>query len=313
VTSVEAVLAERFGLGTATSLDEVARGAMGAVWRLRTDKGTFAAKELFWSEPDEAAIECEVTFRSACAEAGVPSPMPLATTCGAYVVNHGDDRWRVHEWAYGDVPDQWDVATTSWLAAQMAAIHAIEWSGEATDPEPWYHQIDADWAGLVDAAEEAGVGWAAGLRRSVPELRELTELVNSTPVGDMVWCHRDLKNTNVLRSAGSSWLVDWDNVGPLAPERELGALLMAQLAQPANLRRIVAAYRKAGGTAEIDGPAGFATGLAVSLNYLQGQASAAMDTGLVDHHRHFAASQVPGLLDSLPDLALLEQAAHAAR
>jgi hypothetical protein len=113
--------------------------------------------------------------------------------------------------------------------------------------------------------------------------------------------------------AEGNWLVDWDNAGPLVPQRELGALLMRQLDAPDNLRKIVGAYRAAGGPAEIDGAEGFATGLAISLNFLDGQAKAAMDTGLADGHRQFAQRQVAGLLESLPDLDVLEKAARAVR
>jgi hypothetical protein len=106
-------------------------------------------------------------------------------------------------------------------------------------------------------------------------------------------------------------LVDWDNVGPLAPQREFGALLTRHLDNPANLRRVVTAYRAAGGPAAIDSPAGFATGLAISLNFLHGQANATLDPNLAAHHRHFAHNQVTAVLNSLPTLERLEQAAHA--
>ena len=64
---VAEVLVVRFALGTAQELQQLARGAMGAVWKLRTDVGTFAAKQPFWFEPAEAAVREEMAFRAACA------------------------------------------------------------------------------------------------------------------------------------------------------------------------------------------------------------------------------------------------------
>jgi hypothetical protein len=236
---------------------------------------------------------------------------------GEYVVRHEGIWWRLYEWAEGEVPDHSDVEVTTWLAQQMAVIHTLEWPGGELEPVPFYHQVDVDWDELADKAQQAGVDWADDLQRAQPQLVELTALVNAEPVGDQVWCHRDLKNTNVLRPAHNvaegNWLVDWDNVGPLSPERELGALLMWHLHNPANLRRIVTAYHAAGGPAEITGPASFATGLAITLNFLHGQASLAIDPTHSEAHRRYATLQIAGLISGLPDLAQLKTAAGVSR
>jgi hypothetical protein len=230
---------------------------------------------------------------------------------GEYVVLHEGVWWRMYEWVDGEVPEHSDVGIAGWLAEQMAVIHGLDWAGGELEPVPFYHWVDVDWDALAGAAQQAGVEWADDLQRAQPRLVELTALVNAEPVGHQVWCHRDLKNTNILRPAvaGGNWLVDWDNVGPLSPERELGALLMWHLHNPANLRRIVTAYHAAGGPAKITGPASFATGLAISLNFLHGQASLAMDPTHSEAHRLYATRQIAGLISGLPDLKQLQTAA----
>ncbi|MEV6413969.1 phosphotransferase [Kribbella sp. NPDC051718] len=231
-TAIARELAEVFDVGEHARMSQAARGAMGAVWELKTAARVFAAKELFWFDGGLDAVRTEVAFRTACADAGVPSPTPLPAVDGEYVVRLGGGWWRLYEWVDGDVPDEWDVDATSWLAEQMALIHALDWPGGTGEVVPWYHRVDVDWPSLFDAAEAAQVGWAAALTKLHPRLDELTTLVNAAPIGDQVWCHRDLKNTNVLRSADRTYLVDWDNVGTLAPWRELGALLMHHLPTP---------------------------------------------------------------------------------
>ncbi|MEV8371480.1 phosphotransferase [Kribbella sp. NPDC056861] len=308
-------LATAFGLGEAVEMLPTARGAMGAVWRLKTTAGVFAAKELFWFDGDLAAVRAEVAFRAACAEVGVRSPEPLAGVDGEYVVRRGEGWWRLYEWAEGEVPDGDDVEVACWVASQMAVIHTLDWPGGEVEIAPWYHRVDVDWAALIEAADQAKIAWAVDLRELRPRLGELTALVNAMPTGEQVWCHRDLANSNVLRAtvAGGNWLVDWDNVGPLAPERELGALLLREIERPEAFGRVLSAYRKAGGPAEIDGPGGFATGVAIWLNFLHGQGMAALDTELAEQHREYAEEQVCGLLVSLPELATLQRAAEAAR
>ncbi|MFI5707537.1 phosphotransferase enzyme family protein [Kribbella sp. NPDC051620] len=311
LTSAAGELAEVFGVGQPVRMSQVARGAMGAVWRLETDTGVYAAKNLFWNQGDAASIRTEVAFRAACAEAGVRSPLPLPAVDGEYVVQLTSGRWRLYEWADGEVPDRQDAEAVAWLAGQMGIVHALDWSGGTTEVAPWYHRVEVEWPPLVAAAEAAQVEWAPTLEKLRPRLTELTALANESPIGDQVWCHRDLKNTNVLRSADRTYLVDWDNVGPLAPWRELGALLLHHLDQPRTMRRIIAAYREAGGPADLDGACTFATGVAIQLNFLHGQATATLDANLTEAHRSFARRQVSALLTSTPTLGQLEEAATA--
>jgi Ser/Thr protein kinase RdoA (MazF antagonist) len=313
-----ALLAGLFGLGRAVDMQQVARGAMGAVWKLSVEGASYALKQPYWQEPCEQDVLREVGFRASCAHRGVPSPEPIVSTSGKYVVTDGTRSWRVYDWIDGFVPDRKDVAVTTWLAAQMGAIHSLSWepgggNSGSSGPEAWYHRVDVDWVELAAAAEKAGVDWAPALGALVPRLEELSELVNGALVGAMVWCHRDLKNTNVLVGQESNWLVDWDNAGPMTPWRELGHLLMHHLDSETNLRQIAAAYRGAGGTASIEGPEGFATGLAVWLNFLHGQATSVLDPELDDEHRAYALEKVVPLLRSMPDLRTLEQASLLCR
>jgi hypothetical protein len=119
----------------------------------------------------------------------------------------------------------------------------------------------------------------------------------------------------VLRTSDHYVLVDWDNVGTLAPWRELGALLTRHLNHPATLRQIVTTYQAAAApaTPPTVTPSTFATGLAIHLNFLHGQASASLDPNLPEAHRSFARQQVGALLTSLPTIEDLEEAAAVAR
>ncbi|WP_145811185.1 phosphotransferase enzyme family protein [Kribbella amoyensis] len=308
--SCAGALAEAYGLGRVEAFDRVARGAMGAVWRLRTESGWFAAKESFWFAWDEEAVRSEVAFNRACADVGVPSPRPLAATSGAYAVDVDGVSWRLYEWVDGEVPTHADVDVSVWVASRMGAMHSLEWLRGEGERGPFYQRVDGDWSELAELASREGAVWAGELRRQLVRLTELTELVNAAPEGDVIWCHRDLKNTNVLHSPDHAVLVDWDNAGPMAPWRELGAVLFGHLTNEDALRRVVEAYRASGGSAELTGADGFATGLAIHLNFLHGQAGAALDHDLAAHHREYADDKVAGLLTGLPTPAELEYAAE---
>ena len=81
--NLAAMLADGFGLGSATGITPVARGAMGAVWRLTVDgPASYAAKELFWFDPGEQAVAAEVALVQRCRAAGVRSQRAVAAPSG---------------------------------------------------------------------------------------------------------------------------------------------------------------------------------------------------------------------------------------
>jgi Phosphotransferase enzyme family len=296
---VASFLVERFGLAGPAELAPVARGAMGAVWRLQPARGpAYAVKELFWFDPGEDRVADELGFVDRCRAAGVPSPRAVATPDGRYVVTGAEGWWRLYEWVDGTSPARQDPATADWLMAQMARIHALGVTEPAEPVDPWYQRIDVDWP--APAERVAGLPWADRLTAAVPRLAELTELVNRQPAGEAVWCHRDLNGSNVLAGPGGRWLVDWDNAGPLEPWREFGALLTEHLDDHAALTRLARSYAAAGGPATSlpAGPAMFATGLAIWLNFLAGQAEEALRTD--SEHRSWATDRVDGLLGPFP-------------
>lgn len=298
-----------FDLPAAVSMTRVARGAMGAVWRLQVAGGTYAAKELFDVRPDPEALAIEVEFVDACRRAGVRCPRPIQDSAGGYAVRYPETGrlWRLYEWVDGTVPNHRDEPTVVWLAEQIGRIHGL---GLEAGPGalPFYHRVDVDWPQV--AADAAQVSWAANLAAMVDRLTTLSELVNATPVGEMLMCHRDVKATNVIADrSGGRWLVDWDNAGAMAPWREVGLLLMHHLADPDALARIGAAYRRSGGVELPVGVGLFATGLAVWLNFLDGQARAAIDPATGADHRRYAEEKVTGLLTVMPPVDRLERAA----
>jgi len=141
--------------------------------------------------------------------------------------------------------------------------------------------------------------------------------------GAMVRCHRDLNGNNVvLDPAGTRWLVDWDNYGPLEPWRELGALLVEHAGGPAAHSGLAAAYREAGGpiarSNDFAAPAGgtlFATGLAIWLNFLAEQARSVLDGEVDAEQGAWSATRVAGLIGPFPSVPELDAAAgvvHAA-
>src|SRR6478609_1449751 len=92
-------VADAFTLGRATSFsDPVARGELGEIRRLETDRGTFAIKQEFesWSVDD---AETSTAYHRACWEAGIPTPEPLRAVTGGFTAQIDGRQVRAYSWA----------------------------------------------------------------------------------------------------------------------------------------------------------------------------------------------------------------------
>jgi thiamine kinase-like enzyme len=137
----------------------------------------------------------------------------------------------------------------------------------------------------------------------------LTRTVTPASPDSLILCHLDVKPANVLRVGDDHVLLDWDDIGAGAPDRELASTILRWCTDGADIDSeaivdILTSYRQHGGTARLDGNS-FAMHAATSLNYLHTQAKVALDTSQSTENREFAAAE---LINALPH----ETVAHAA-
>ncbi len=303
-------------LGAATgSATRIRRGAIGAIWRLELtgfEERVLAAKEFIAYVPQEQDVANEIALRDAAAAVGVPSPASVAFRAGHVAVDQRTGRgWRCYDWVDGHQAAD-DRETRLWLIRQLAAIHRLGRT-EPTPPEDhWYLRVDADWDALVADVRAAGLPWAAGFERLVEDsVPELAAFVADAPAGTPIWTHRDLQPANVMIGAdGRRQLVDWDNAGGHSDWRELGSQLIGYLDAPDDLHAAYRTYRAAGGTARVTGPAVFATAVAGGLNFLAEQVRRLTDPAASEDDRDYAEGWLPGLLDHVPRLDQLIEAAR---
>ena len=247
-----------YGLGRAITLSgPVARGEVGEIRQLVTERGTWAVKQdLTPMTPDDvAAAEASGEFQRRCWEVGIPTPEPLRTRTGDLVADVGDGHVRLYSWVDLVDPDTGlDPAT---VGALLARLHAV--------PAPAYGTVDAwfeapigeaEWEGVLEASRAAGASYADRLAELLPALVEVESVL--TPMKPDRTCHLDLWSDNLRRTTtGDLCVIDFDNAGPADPARELAMVVyevgLGDLGEGdgARRRRLYDAYVAAGGPGRV--------------------------------------------------------------
>ncbi|WP_431922066.1 phosphotransferase enzyme family protein [Nonomuraea jabiensis] len=186
---------------------------------------------------------------------------------------------------------------------------------EPESPRAEYRQVPAEQerpradCQQVPAEQEwprVGASWAGRLAERLATLPELCAAVGPADPADLIVCHRDLHPENVLADpTGALVVVDWDNLGPAAPGRELARALFDWFCDGPDadldaMRAMYEAYVRAGGPGRITEPADFSMLLASRLNFLLVQTRVALDPEAERRHRDWAEREIDESLRILP-------------
>lgn len=314
-------IAETYALGTGTwTVAPVTRGALGQIWKLTGNGSSWAVKELLFG-CDEEQIQREAAVRNAAAELGVSSPRLFPNREDAYVSQLpaalGGSCVKLYDWVEGTEADPSDPEILDWCGRTLALLHRAG-AGATEAPNAWYEQCpeDADWGKLHEAVRREGMPWADELDRFIAtSAKHLGRHVTPSGPGDLVTSHLDVQPQNVLVGPAGPLLLDWDNTGPIAPERELAHAVYMWAGRnhfhADSARRLVRAYVAAGGPAVIKGLDAFSMLFATAVNYVYVQAECAVDPTVTAAQREFASGQAVAGLRNPPELTAVSRLVEA--
>jgi Ser/Thr protein kinase RdoA (MazF antagonist) len=301
-----AYLREAFGWDEGVVLSPGPRGALGRIWRLDVGPARYALKEIFAEPPSDAVIEAELAFARRAARAGVRLPASHPDRAGRHLLTTPDGTWlRLYDWVDLRPVELTSRAAPRELGALLARLHrcAPAVAGEPGS-DPWYDRVPAahEWV----PARASGSAWAARLAERVSTLPELCAAVGPADPAGLVVCHRDLHPENVLADPNGALVVlDWADLGPAAPGRELARALFdwfcdGPAADLDAMRDMYDGYVREGGPGRVTEPADFSMLLACRLNFLLAQTRVATDPEAEPRHREWAEREIDEALRILP-------------
>jgi aminoglycoside phosphotransferase (APT) family kinase protein len=230
-------------------------GLLNRMYRLDTDLGSFAVKELNLDRDWTYHVGDGFRLERAAYGAGIPMPEPISAGHDALV----------HRWIDGaKVPNEpVSVAMAHELGGILACIHRLDvaWPTRTNDkPMP------KDWPELAGRARTTGQPWADELTAQVETFLAIARFVDDAGrPRPTVLSHRDINQKNLLSRDGRPIILDWEAAGevPLACELGATALNLAKgdsfdRFQPPVFRAVLDGYIDGGGALPPSGPAWFA-------------------------------------------------------
>ncbi|UED87300.1 aminoglycoside phosphotransferase family protein [Streptomyces profundus] len=275
-----AAVAAAFDLGPVTGdWQPVGGGRSHPLFRLRTAHGEWAVKRLnrsredWWWQDHLLAVRIE---RAALA-AGIAMPRPVEPPhpgAGPLVdLTVAEEPEPVSflawEWCHGSQVAETDAPPElrRWVGATLARLHALTPAGNAEEGNVYPpHPADAWRRWLDEAGPDTDPAFVRAIADHLPDValayRTITEAGDQLPDGLWVFTHRDIKPDNILRTADTPVLLDWEGAGrDLAPwEATRTALAFSRTADGwdrAGFVEVLNAYRAAGGAPVAPVPAAF--------------------------------------------------------
>ena len=263
-----------FGLGRAGRLSDepVARGRLGAIWRLDTPDGSWAVKVVEEVAGDELTGILEgAAFQEAAAAAGVPTPAIRRTTDGEIMAAlDGDVRVRVQSWV--DLAEPALDLDAVALGSLVARLHLVPFDG--TVPlDDWYATpvgraclARAGSAGSMTLALRSPASWTRSCPSSSP----------STPgwPGHRGRCGPAIATSGRTTCGGrrAARCASSTSTTPALPIRRRSSPASSSSTpgdDPPRARAIREAYAEAGGPGRVETPTDFSMAIAQLTHILE--------------------------------------------
>lgn len=256
-------LNQHFNLGQQVQTPErIHGGLLHIMWRLDTDKGSFAIKQLskdidLKNQQIIKNYELSEGIASRFVARGIPGVCAIAQS-GKYLFMIDETGFLVYPWVNAKALDQHAVSEPHALkiATILAKMHCLNLDEpEITQPE-FYTHTNQKILELLDKAESFTCPFAANLRKNQKNILAANEAYqNAIPIlkTDTIVSHGDLDQKNVLwDSSNNPIIIDWESACKINPTYDLinTAFYWSGITSNFDMAlffKMIEAYQKAGG------------------------------------------------------------------
>jgi aminoglycoside phosphotransferase (APT) family kinase protein len=307
------VLSDLSQLGAPSGpMSRIHGGYANRMYRLDTDQGSFAVKELnLVDRRSTYHVDDVFRFERAAFAAGIPMPEPISA--GHHTL--------VHRWVEGEKMPEAPVsaAYAFEIGEILARIHAldVEWTHM-----PIEDPAARDWPELAERAAATGQPWAAELASHVETFLAIAHFVDTCErPGPVVLTHRDIQPWNLLARDGRPVVLDWELSGMLDLASELGSTALSLAKgrgfdniEPAIFRSVLDGYVAGGGALPPSGPSWFVFMIGGWLGFTRwnilrcltgAEQSTGPDLALSHESARNGVRGLPDLFGRLPELEAL--------
>ncbi|GAA1984793.1 hypothetical protein GCM10009838_53630 [Catenulispora subtropica] len=287
-------------------------GFANRMYRLDTDQGSFAVKEMNLVDRRwPYRVEDVFRFERAAFAAGIPMPEPISAARDTLV----------HRWVEGEKVPEAPVpeAYAFEIGEILARLHALD---VAWPPAPAEDPTPRDWPELAARAVATGQPWADDLTSQVDTFLAIAHFVDTCErPGPVVLTHKDIQPWNLLTREGRPVILDWELSGLLDLSGELGSTALSLAkgpgfdgVKPTIFRSVLDGYVAGGGALPPPGPSWFVFMIGGWLGHtrwnilrcLAGvEASTGPDLALSHESVRNGVRGLPDLFGRLPELEAL--------
>jgi Ser/Thr protein kinase RdoA (MazF antagonist) len=213
----------------------VAGGFLHKIWRVQTDKGLFAIKELNPIVIESPIVQDEYRLSERIsgmfAEKGVPAVSALKIQ-GEALHDIESARFLVFQWIEGETlkTGTKDLHCAQEMGKVLGRIHQANVNVPEMKPAQQTQGLPFEkWRGFLSQAKREEVSWSSSLESSFNDIERWNEEIKRTESSKnrrRLVSHGDLDQKNVLWKGREPYLIDWEGAGWTDPEWEITDLAL---------------------------------------------------------------------------------------
>lgn len=211
------------------SIEAVTGGLSHRMYKVDTDKGTYAIKELNAGVMKREEAYNNFLFSERVSDLAIENGIPAV---GALKINNDimvkidDSYFMVFNWQDGKIlkPEEITEEHCKIVGELLARIHNIDYSSVDDEKRKVIKTEYYDWNQYIPIAEKQNKPYLDVLKDNVDLLYELNEKAVKAleyAKDNLVISHRDMDRKNIMWNNGKPYIIDWEASGYTNPNVEL--------------------------------------------------------------------------------------------